>query len=75
MISFSPIIQVPDNHDPHEGECPKEEEQVCKSTGVFLNSKKYQVSHSSLPQMFFFIAGIAKIVLGFDISARRACNL
>ncbi|KAK7078487.1 hypothetical protein SK128_015509 [Halocaridina rubra] len=23
----------------HEGRCPEEEEQVCKSTGVFLNPK------------------------------------
>lgn len=33
---------IPESHDNHEGRCPEEEEQVCKSTGVFLNSKKVQ---------------------------------
>ncbi|XP_053635857.1 uncharacterized protein [Cherax quadricarinatus] len=39
--------KVPPNHDPHDGRCPEEEEQVCKSSGIFLAIKKAKVAKTS----------------------------
>ncbi|XP_068236616.1 uncharacterized protein [Palaemon carinicauda] len=37
---------IPESHANHDGRCPSEEEQTCKSTGVYLISKKYQAKTS-----------------------------
>ncbi|KAK8742636.1 hypothetical protein OTU49_001599, partial [Cherax quadricarinatus] len=40
-------MPIPPNHDPHDGRCPEEEEQVCKSSGIFLAIKKAKVAKTS----------------------------
>ncbi|XP_066939908.1 uncharacterized protein [Macrobrachium rosenbergii] len=37
---------IPESHANHDGQCPTEEEQTCKSTGVYLISKKYNAKTS-----------------------------
>ncbi|XP_071523992.1 uncharacterized protein [Panulirus ornatus] len=41
------VAAIPDNHDPHTGRCPEEEEQVCKSSGIFLVTKKAKLAKTS----------------------------
>ncbi|KAK4286815.1 hypothetical protein Pmani_040097 [Petrolisthes manimaculis] len=38
---------IPASHDRHEGSCVEEEDQVCKSSGIYLLTKKAKVSKTS----------------------------
>ncbi|XP_069174175.1 uncharacterized protein [Procambarus clarkii] len=40
-------MPIPTSHDSHEGRCPEEEDQVCKSNGIFLVTKKAKVAKTS----------------------------
>ncbi|XP_042236425.1 uncharacterized protein LOC121875768 isoform X4 [Homarus americanus] len=38
---------IPKSHDNHDGSCPEEEDQMCKSSGIFLRPKKPKVAKTS----------------------------
>ncbi|XP_050719998.1 uncharacterized protein LOC127000375 [Eriocheir sinensis] len=40
-------VPIPENQNQHEGLCPEEEEQVCKTQGIFLVTKKSKTGRTS----------------------------
>ncbi|XP_045121844.1 uncharacterized protein LOC123510623 [Portunus trituberculatus] len=40
-------VPIPSSHEAHEGRCPEEGEQVCKSQGIFLYTKKAKTGRTS----------------------------